>query len=114
MPDRTKPQAEEIGQRVRARRKQLGLTQEQLAERSGLSQQYVACVENGTKGLGDESLIKLSGALEVSTDYILFGSVNLHDQYRLLDRLRPLSGKELLGLECIIDVYLKACGHDEW
>ena len=64
--------------------------------------------------MGDESLIKLSRALQVSADYILFGSVNQHDQNRLLDRLKPLSGKELLGLEMIIDAYLKACGHCEW
>ena len=37
----------EIGRRIQARRKQLGLTQEQTAELSGLSQQYIANVENG-------------------------------------------------------------------
>ena len=106
--------AKEIGQRIRDRRKQLDLTQEQAAERSELSQQYIACVESGTTGLGDESIIKLSWAVGISADYILFGSAGVQDQNRLLELLQPLNGKELMGLEEIIQVYLKACGHKEW
>lgn len=41
--------APDIGRRVAMRRKQLGLTQAQAAELSGLTQQFFASVETGRK-----------------------------------------------------------------
>lgn len=104
----------EIGQRIQKRRKQLRFTQEQLAELSGLSQNFIALVENGNCGLGDESIMGLSKGLQVSSDYILFGTVNDRDHNRLAEMIQPLSEQELLGLEELIRVYLKACGHLDW
>ncbi|MBD5094784.1 MAG: helix-turn-helix transcriptional regulator [Subdoligranulum sp.] len=46
----------DIGRRVQSRRKHLGLTQDQLAERANMSQQYIACVERGHKGMREESI----------------------------------------------------------
>ncbi len=103
-----------MGRRIQARRKQLGLTQEQAAERSGLSQNYIAVVESGSSGLGDDSIIGLARGLQVSADYILFGTVGTQDQERLLKLLLPLDCNQLMGLEEIIKVYLKACGHADW
>ena len=111
---RKTPLAREIGQRIQARRKQLGLTQEQLAEKIDLSQQFIACVESGIKGLGDESIVKLSKGLQVSADYILFGTPGDRDRHRLAEMIQPLNEQELLGLEEVIRVYLKACGYLEW
>lgn len=103
-----------IGRRIQKRRKQLGLTQEQLAELSGLSQNFIALVENGNCGLGDESIIGLTKGLQVSADYILFGTANDRDHHRLAEMIQSLTGQELLGLEELIQVYLKACGHLDW
>ena len=54
-----------FGRAVRARRKLLGLTQEQLAEASGLHRTYVGGVERGERNLSFESLVCLSDALGV-------------------------------------------------
>ena len=76
MPKRNVTQAALIGRRILKRRKELGLTQENLADRSGLSQSFLTCVERGEKGLGFDSIIKISCALETSvirqneSDYI--------------------------------------------
>ena len=51
----------------------MGLTQEELADRSGLSQSFLTCVERGEKGLGFGSIVKISHALGTSTDYLLTG-----------------------------------------
>lgn len=103
----------EIGKRIASRRKQLGLTQEQAAELSGLSHQFFACVERGIKNIKAESVIKLSTALNISTDYILFGRSNCYDRSYLLDMLEPLSEVELKCMEEIMKSYLIACGHLE-
>ena len=43
--------APDIGRRIAMRRKQLGLTQAQAAELSGLTQQFFASVETGKKNM---------------------------------------------------------------
>lgn len=68
-------QATQIGMRILKMRKELGLTQEDLADRSGLSQSFLTCVERGEKGLGFDSIIKISRALGTSTDYLLTGTI---------------------------------------
>lgn len=103
-----------MGRRIQARRKQLGLTQEQVAELSGLSQNYIAVVESGNSGVGDDSIIGLVKGLQVSADYILFGTVGIQDQNRMLKLMQPLDSNQLMGLEDIIKVYLKACGYADW
>lgn len=73
MPRRNDTQAGLIGKRIYKRRKELKLTQDSLAERAGLSQSFLTYVERGEKGLGFDSIIKISSALETSTDYLLTG-----------------------------------------
>lgn len=114
LPEKDRALIKAIGKRVALRRRELKLTQEQLAERANLSQQYIASLECGIRGLGAESIIKLSRALQVSADYLLFGIENSEEFRRFDDMIRPLSGKELLGLEEMVKVYLMACGHSEW
>lgn len=64
----------EIGVRINARRKELGLTQEELADRMEVSIQMISNVELGKKAIRPENLIKLCNALNVSADYILRGN----------------------------------------
>jgi len=64
----------EIGVRINTRRKELGLTQEELAERMEVSIQMISNVELGKKAIRPENLVKLCSALNVSADYILRGS----------------------------------------
>lgn len=55
-----------FGTAVRARRKHLGISQEELAERAGLHRTYVADVERGARNLSLGSIEKLAYALEIS------------------------------------------------
>lgn len=63
----------EIGQRINNRRKELKLTQEQLAEKMEVSVQMISNLELGKKAIRPENLVKLCGVLSVSADYILMG-----------------------------------------
>ncbi len=63
-----------IGNRIKICRKQKNLTQEDLAEKLDVSSHYIYEIERGTKTMSLSILIKLSEALGISTDYILFGS----------------------------------------
>jgi transcriptional regulator with XRE-family HTH domain len=55
-----------VGRNVLAARKVLGLTQEQLAERSGFSQQYISGLEQGRRNPTIVSLFEIAQALHVT------------------------------------------------
>ena len=62
---------EQIGKRIRKKRKEKKWTQQKLAEKSGLSVPFISNVERGTQEMGILSLIAISNALDVSVDWIL-------------------------------------------
>jgi transcriptional regulator with XRE-family HTH domain len=55
----------QIGLRIRVARRNLGYTQEQLAERLDLSSNFIAHLERGSRKPSLDTLIALSGMLEV-------------------------------------------------
>lgn len=62
-----------MGERLRIQRKQKRMTQEQLAEQLDISIKHYSEVERGIVGLSVENLIKVSGILEISLDYLIKG-----------------------------------------
>jgi transcriptional regulator with XRE-family HTH domain len=60
-----------IGRRIRSIRKNKGLTQEKLADKAHLTQQYVGAVERGTRNISMDSLERIISALEVDFDELL-------------------------------------------
>lgn len=59
-----------IGKRIKQRREQLGLSQEALAEKTGLTANYISTVERGMSFPRCEKLILLLNGLETSADAI--------------------------------------------
>ncbi len=55
-----------VGRNVRAARTERDITQEELAERSGFSQQYISDLERGRRNPTILSLHELAQALEVT------------------------------------------------
>lgn len=60
-----------FGQKIKERRKELGLTQEELAKASGLHRTYIAGIEAGKRNISLKNLEKLAKALRVSPDDLL-------------------------------------------
>ncbi len=59
------PATAEFGRRVRARRDELGLSQEKLADAAGLHWTFVGQVERGRRNLTLHNILKLARALDV-------------------------------------------------
>ena len=78
----------EMGKRLKEKRKALGLTQEQLAEKLNISIKHYGGVERGIAGLSIENLIELSNILGVSLDYLIKGECPENDL--LPKRIREL------------------------
>ena len=60
-----------VGIRIRIRRRQLKMSQIQLAESTGFSVPYISLVEHGHKNPSLYALMKISKALDLSIDYLL-------------------------------------------
>jgi transcriptional regulator with XRE-family HTH domain len=68
-----------LGERVRKARHLRGLTQSQLSEICDIASSYVGIIERGNKKSSVETLVKISNALNVSADYLLFDSLEISE-----------------------------------
>lgn len=100
---------QEIGKRILDRRKQLGLTQEALAEKAEVTTQFVSYAESGKRAMRPENLLKISEALGVSADYLLIGDMIDKDSLLLSEKLRMLTPKQLRLIEGLLDTYIAFC-----
>ncbi|WP_159887559.1 helix-turn-helix domain-containing protein [Paenibacillus puerhi] len=77
-----------VGEQLRLVRKARGLTQEELAEKCGLSFSYISDIERGSRNVTLESLDKLMVALDVMPSEVFnfkdIESVNAADDKRMM------------------------------
>lgn len=67
----------ELGRRVRQQRNMCGLTQEELAEKSGISCSFVGHIERGEKKFSIGTLVSLCNAMKISPNYLLQDSLDM-------------------------------------
>lgn len=63
----------QLGRKIRELRTRAGLTQEQLAARSGITWHYTSAIERGTRGATLETLAAIAEALNVSLSELFVG-----------------------------------------
>ena len=102
-----KEQKAAIGLRIRGCRENLGYSRDQLAEKTSLAVSFISAVELGKISFGAESLIKLCTALNVSADYILFGSKEQTDLSVITAMLSGLDPQYLPLLQDLLSAYVK-------
>ena len=88
-----------IGNRIKERRLELGMSQEAVAEKAEMSTVHLGNIENAKTKLSVEMLIKLCYALDVTPDYLLVGSNrSIDENYRKkFSDMLTLCKKEDLG-----------------
>ena len=64
-----------MGMRIRKARKECHVTQEQLGEICELSTAHIGHIERGTRIPSLDTLFRISQALHVSMDYLVFDSI---------------------------------------
>jgi transcriptional regulator with XRE-family HTH domain len=80
-----------LGERIKELRKLRGLSQEALAEKAGISSQYVSNIERGKENPTLDLLFQLADALKVGlADLCDYETVKKMDQRRLQSDLRDL------------------------
>ena len=98
-----------IGKRVKTARTEHKLTREKLAEIVNVTPHYIYEIERGMKAMSLETLANISSALELSSDYILFGKYHNPDD-SVFAMLEELSEEKRLRAErafAALQPYLK-------
>lgn len=93
----------EMGQRIMVRRKALHLTQEEMAERLGVSTQMISNLELGKKAIRPENLARVCEVLQVSADFILTGMDARTQVNAVAEKLLQLTDGQLLMVSDMID-----------
>lgn len=76
-----------LGNRIKNKRIENNLTQEQLGEICEMSSAHIGHIERGTRILSVEVLFRIAQALNVSVDYLLFDSVENHAMLNSINSL---------------------------
>lgn len=89
-----------LGNKIRAERVKLHLTQAALAEAIEISDTYMGAIERGERSLTLGTLVRLVNRLGVTVDYMLADSVsdsdpNILEQFRQITNNQPLKRKQL-------------------
>ena len=79
-------QAKEIGSRIRAKREELGMTQEQLANKLGYkSKSSITKIESGERDLRQKKIKTIADALGTTPDYLMGWSINSSSTHSRLE-----------------------------
>lgn len=98
-----------FGERLHNRRVELKFTQEYVSDNAGISLRFYQMVERGEKSVSLDTLIRLSKALTLSVDYLLFGNLPHTLDNPLADVLNSLSQQQREDALKILQLYSKAC-----
>ena len=98
-----------IGDKIRKYRKTRGLTQEKLAEKTGLSTNFLGALERAEKNLTLANLINIANALDVTADMLLCDEIQ--NGYRiktsmLSEKLEKLSPSDRNKILQMVDIML--------
>ena len=96
-----------MGVRIAQQRKELKLTQEQLAEKMGVSLQTIYCIELGKKAVRPENLANLCSYLNISSDYILYGKRDSQQMTDVITKLSNLKPEEYQAVQTLIELLYK-------
>ena len=101
-----------IGYRIRKERIKLDLSREEFAEIIGLSDYYVGQLERGERQMSLPSLVKVARCLNVSLDYLVFGTHN-HNAAYVMDKDNVYNTREVDDNLSEINKVLERCSPKE-
>lgn len=103
----------DIGNRVRQLRKECGYTQEQLAEYAEISVDFLGLIETGRSSMKVQNLAKIASILNVTTDYLIYGTSPYKENARINTMLSVVPDNKRKQVEKLIALFLNALRSDE-
>ena len=94
------------GNVISAARKNAGITQKQLSEKIGVTQDYLSSAENGSADISLETAKKLCNLLGISIEVLAYGEKLKNDSFeRLIKKLENMNEQDLNLLEKVTDLF---------
>lgn len=93
-----------LGERIARRRKVLNMTQDDVAEATGLSNNYISNIENNHSIPSIDTLLKICEAIDTTPNYLLLGITSHSDteddmRSQINERLKLCNMKKLKLIE---------------
>lgn len=101
-----------VGERITKLRKNLGLTQEKLAEQADISIQFLVQIEHGKRTMKIATLRNLCSALSVSADYLINGTENFPYSSEIESILSSLSDDDKAKAIKMLSAFTKIITED--
>lgn len=95
-----------LGLRIMQRRKQLGITQSELAETIGVSDNQISNIENGKSLPRMKGFIDICNALDCNADYLFSGIIKKNVDENIVDMIASCSLEEQKVIWKFIDCYI--------
>lgn len=96
-----------LGKRIAKRRHELGYKQCIVAEKAGISNNYLSNIENGKSIPSLETFADICSALSTTPDYLLFGIIkNYNTPREILDNLSKCDDQNLKTINDIIICFI--------
>lgn len=96
-----------FGKILKKFRKKASLTQEELAEKLGISLKYISRIENGNSGIKTQTLIKYCNILEFDPNTLysdFLTNPNVKQNVELLEKINSLSYEKKTFISSIVDL----------
>ena len=103
----------DIGNRIRQARKECGYTQEQLAEYAEISVDFLGLIETGRNSMKVQNLAKIASALNVTTDYLIYGTTPYKENPKINTMLSVVPESRRKQVEKLIALFLTSLRSDE-
>lgn len=101
-----------IGNRIRRQREYLGYTREVMAEKIDVTPKFCSDIELGAKGMSIPTLCRIANVLNLSVDYILFGSEMREFDSPAIAMLKQCPPEKLGYIEEVIKLFILAIDKD--
>ncbi len=97
-----------LGKRIAQRRRELGLKQCTLAEKSGISNNYLSNIENGRSIPSLETFADICIALSITPDFLLLGTIRTDNiPQSIISNLKLCNDESLSLIDDIVMCFLK-------
>lgn len=100
-----------VGERIRAQRKMLGLSQEEFAERIGRVPKFCADIERGQAGMSIDTMLSICFLLKLSPDYLLQGKMErtpVRERDLILSALEQCTERQRKDAYALLKLFLSA------
>lgn len=101
-------QYNDMGTRIKLRRKELRIKQAELAEMLNISNNHMSSIENGRQKPSLDTFIQICNLLKVTPDYLLLGNMHAYNiPQDITDKLRLCSQADIELARDFIELLVK-------